>query len=428
MNRSIGTAQQADGDIALFHSLPCPLAIVAEGGAISAANPALAHWLGLRAASFVGRPLVSLAHPGDQLRLGRALRNRGNPPQHLGTFRLQRADGTFAGAALDVCPSGPPAVGNIAVLFTDRTALQDSERANRELADRLEQLVHDAPAGMFQADVAGRLLYANRRWEDVHGRRLDDCIGMQWADTVHPQDRDRVVGTARELGPGEHFGIRYRLAHGSELWVRARLTGAPRRATDGGLCGVVEDVSGMQRAEQRLVNLALVDPLTGLANRIKFVSALDEQVYKRAGHFAVVGIDLDEFKKINDTHGHAAGDALLQHVATTLQSACRPTDVVARFGGDEFALLLSHRHDAHDVTVSLQRCVAALRVSTAFQGVALYPAASFGVAFFDGRDVGLDGPTLLARADEAMYRAKRRGGPLTVCWWSPAPPDERCGV
>jgi len=170
------------------------------------------------------------------------------------------------------------------------------------------------------------------------------------------------------------------------------------------------DVTARREAEALALRLARHDPLTGLANRALFVEALQKAIAhakRETTRFAVLFLDLDRFKQVNDTLGHAAGDVLLKAVAARLLAATRETDTIARFGGDEFAVILSGIQDAAGAVVLAERVLAALNRPLTIDTNAVHVRASIGIELFS--PAAEDPETLLAHADAALYRAKAEG-------------------
>jgi diguanylate cyclase (GGDEF)-like protein/PAS domain S-box-containing protein len=243
---------------------------------------------------------------------------------------------------------------------------------------------------------------------------------------VHPEDRELYAGSTDALRRCEEVEVEYRLvgADGDVRWVLDRMR-AEQERDDGRLLvsGVVADISARKRVEaeamEKLAHAALHDSLTGLANRESFLEHLDlalKRAHRTETGVGVLFIDLDNFKLVNDSFGHAAGDELLKAVGSRLRSSVRAMDVVARQGGDEFLILLSEldgRTAAGGVAVSRASEVVASKVREILRepflvnGIEIYVTASVG--FSISPTDGDDAETLLKHADIAMYSVKDRG-------------------
>jgi diguanylate cyclase (GGDEF)-like protein/PAS domain S-box-containing protein len=298
-----------------------------------------------------------------------------------------------------------------------------SEQVLRALENRYGPLPEGVPsvAYIFEPGIEGRCLYISPSVEDVLGyprRQWLEERGL-WDRILHPDDEDRVVSNEAECArSGEKLMQEYRLrsADGRDVWIRDEMTVVFDRQTgeDPLFYGVFLDVSDRKRMEMELERLALYDPLTGLPNRALFADRL-RQVLARRGRgsaTAVYFLDLDRFKRINDSLGHAAGDDVLREVAERLSAVVRPEDTVARFGGDEFTIVCESVGGVLEAVSIADRLQRPLRKPLRAGGAELRLSASIGVALVEAGDNG-DGQHLIEDADAAMYRAKERGGART---------------
>src|SRR5712671_6922587 len=202
------------------------------------------------------------------------------------------------------------------------------------------------------------------------------------------------------------------------------VSGEPRFAADGsflGYQGVGRDITEIALARERISSLAYSDPLTGLANRTSLGPSLEQSVQRarrRNGKLALVFIDLDGFKQINDAHGHDAGDALLIEMATRLRQHLRASDLTARLGGDEFLVVLEDIQDLGPVDTVARKLLAEVMRPYPLDGIELQVTASIGISVLP--DDAVDAATLMKHADTAMYAAKQ-AGKNTVRFYSSGP-------
>jgi diguanylate cyclase (GGDEF)-like protein/PAS domain S-box-containing protein len=276
-------------------------------------------------------------------------------------------------------------------------------------------------AYVYEPGVNGQCLYISPSIERVLGFSQDHWIreGGLWDRLLHPEDADRVISNEAECArSGEALVQEYRISHadGRIVWIRDEMTVV--RGQDGTASplfyGVFLDVTDRKKMEAELERLALYDSLTGLPNRALFTDRLAHAIERRGREqaTAVYFLDLDRFKRINDSLGHAAGDEVLREIAARVQRMLRPDDTVARFGGDEFTVLCESVGgvlEAVGVADRLQRELARpLRAG----GAELRLTASIGVALAEPGEEA-DCSRLVEDADAAMYRAKERGGERT---------------
>ena len=288
-----------------------------------------------------------------------------------------------------------------------------AERELREVQARFERAFTSAPIGMAHVDMDGRWLQVNDALCRITGHDRDALLATTLPAITHPEDVGRDAGSMNDLVLGKvpSFQIEKRCRHawGHYLWVL--LTVSLVRDDRGRplyFVKQVQDISERKELAARLEYLIDHDFLTGLYNRRRFQQELSheaERVSRYGGNGAVLMIDLDHFKDVNDAFGHKAGDDLLKGVAGALKHRVRQTDLVARVGGDEFAMLLPEA-DADQAQIVADGIVKALSREVAVLGErSIHVTASVGVALFDG----LGAAELLEFADLAMYDAKQEG-------------------
>jgi diguanylate cyclase (GGDEF)-like protein/PAS domain S-box-containing protein len=287
-------------------------------------------------------------------------------------------------------------------------ALRASELRFREVFD----CVHDA---IFISDAAtGRIMDVNPRGTELFGYERHELIGatpeMLSAGVGSYTETAVMRGIVRVRGQGPvTCEWHCKTKDGRLFWVEQSL----RPANFGGqdvVLASVRDISDRREAEQQIRHMARYDGLTGLPNRGVFVEAVERAISRsrRDGrNFAVLFLDLDNFKDVNDTLGHPAGDMLLREVAERLRSAVRETDVVARFGGDEFAVLVDDMRGATDAAQLGDKLIKALDAPFTIQGTQVRTGLSIGIAPY--AEGSADVETLMSHADVALYRAKSEG-------------------
>lgn len=273
-----------------------------------------------------------------------------------------------------------------------------------------------APIGMALLQLDGRFLRVNRALCGVLGYTANELLSRFWQDITHPDDRTAGLIATKQLFQEEisHFQIESRyLTKGSKV-IHAVLAITLVRDSQGKPLHFIAqtvDITDRKHAEEQLIHDALHDSLTGLPNRTLFMERVERSIEHAKRHkdyqFAVLFIDFDRFKLINDSLGHLVGDQLLCAIARLLEECLRTTDTVARLGGDEFTILLEDIKDIQDATRIADRIARALMSPLSLQGQEVFTSASIGIATSDtGYDRGAD---VLRDADIAMYRAKERG-------------------
>jgi diguanylate cyclase (GGDEF)-like protein/PAS domain S-box-containing protein len=275
---------------------------------------------------------------------------------------------------------------------------------------RFRTLAASSPVGIFQLDSEGRCVYANARFRTILG--VSGALEPGWREAVHPDDRANADAAWKGAAHGKTVPpLRFRIGEGNGLrWAEARA--ATLRDDHGaivGCVGTIEDITERERIEAQLTHQALHDPITGLPNRTLFLDRVGmalARTRRAGGETAVLFIDLDRFKLINDSLGHEAGDRLLNTVAARLDNAMRESDSVGRLGGDEFAVLCEVKEPEEAVMIA-ERIAAAIEAPVELStGQTSVVSASIGIALGSGSSTPAG---LLENADAAMYRAKEQG-------------------
>jgi diguanylate cyclase (GGDEF)-like protein/PAS domain S-box-containing protein len=303
----------------------------------------------------------------------------------------------------------------------DITLRRQAEAAMQASEERLRAVIEDVQEVICQTDTVGAWTFLNPSWTDITGFAVTESLGRNLLDFIHPDDRCLVLEKFGQLLTGEQsqcqFEVRFLTSTGDVRWIEVRTRAT--RGADGsvvGVAGTLSDVTARRELEGQLRQLALHDALTGLANRTLFhdrlVHALD-MTKRHPGVVAVLFLDLDRFKSINDSLGHGAGDALLVSVAARLGGCLRASDTLARFGGDEFTILLDSERTIADVTRVAERVLAAFQRPITFGHHETVVGISIGIA---ASHHGLETPDdLLRNADIALYRSKANSkGTYTV--------------
>jgi diguanylate cyclase (GGDEF)-like protein/PAS domain S-box-containing protein len=276
---------------------------------------------------------------------------------------------------------------------------------------RFRTIVEAATDAILSSSLDGVIESWNPGAERLFGYSAEEAVGMHVLRLVPRESRDDALRLLRDVSGGETVeGIEAQRLTRDGGVADVALSLAPMRGPDGstiGIAAVVRDISGPKQVEDQLRELALRDPLTGLYNRRHFETELDRQLAlaKRTGQpGAVLMIDLDHFKEVNDTFGHEAGDELLRGVATVLEDRLRSSDLLARVGGDEFAAILVDVDGDHGQAVArgLEERIRGLRGGS---GGTIGTSASIGIASFGSEELSRE--DVLRGADRSMYARKR---------------------
>lgn len=292
-------------------------------------------------------------------------------------------------------------------IMRDISADIDARQSLARQTATLNSIIEAIPAMVGVWDSQVRYQHVNRAFERWRGRARGEAIGLTLEQVVGPDDYALMRPWVQRVLAGETVSFEKEIRSEREARL-ALITYVPRRREDGtvdGFIGVAQDITPHRDERTRLLALAERDPLTGLLNRAGFDGWLSRQIAAGDGATtAVLYIDLDRFKQVNDTHGHAVGDEVLSMFAARLQRLVRPTDAVARLGGDEFAIVLSGVTELGPVQAVARKVVEAAAQAFEIGDLRLTIGASVGAALDASGEGGWK--ALVARADALSYQAK----------------------
>jgi diguanylate cyclase (GGDEF)-like protein/PAS domain S-box-containing protein len=305
--------------------------------------------------------------------------------------------------------------GCFGATFENITERRQIEKTLRQAEEKYRAIFQGAAVGIFQSTPAGRYVTVNPAMAQMLGYDSPEELVGSISDISHqvyvdPESREELTRLLREQGMVRNFECAVYRKDGSKMWFSANVRAVLEDGVVVGYEGTNEDITAQKVAEERIQFLAYYDALTGLPNRTllqdrmgKALAGARRQKYK----IALLFLDLDGFKLINDSLGHAGGDLLLREVAERLKAWGREQDTIARLGGDEFLITLTQVKDEADAAAAAERLMDAMTAEFVVQGHSLNVSCSIGVSMFP--EHGADCETLIRNADAAMYSAKDNG-------------------
>ena len=399
-----------------FTNAPLGMVLSGPDGRHIQVNPTYCELVGRPEDQLIGLPAVDLVHEDDRERLTAEHTKvvLGGIEQVSLELRVVRPDGEILWARLHISSvrSGDGKLRYTVSHVEDITERHRQEVELQASEERYRTLVENSPALVTRFDRDMRLIYASPLLERATSVQLGGVLGES-KQVFGLEDDLRWERSVRQVfESGSRLDTEWEiLAEGETKWFQSRAV--PEISED----GVVEhvlvmttDITALKRTEAELAHQALHDPLTGLANRALLLDQLARILTRRdrpAGTVALLFLDLDRFKVVNDSLGHTAGDQLLYAIADRLLAALRPTDIVARLGGDEFVVLIEGLEDPHEPVLLARRIHAALKEPVVVDGNEVFTTVSIGIAITTSEDDTAGG--LLRDADAAMYLAKARG-------------------
>ncbi len=403
----------------LYQTIACGVLVQGPDGVVRDGNPTAEEICGVPLAEMRGLTSAELwevldenGQPGTLRRALLALESRRPVRNFLLTMR--RRDGSVRYVQADSIPvldgAGEPV--QVVSSFLDITEMQHAEAALRESEGRFRAVFDRAAIGIARLDLTGVVVEPSPALCQMLGYEAADLVGSHVRDHVEPEDFPTNVWPRLAAGEAEVAGeCRCLRRDGGAIWASTVTSlvrneeGEPQFAIV-----MVEDITERKAWEEALEHQALHDALTGLPNRSLLHDRLQQAIeVGRRGEqsMALLMMDLDRFKDVNDTFGHHAGDVLLGAVAVRLRSELRASDTVARLGGDEFAIVLAGVDGEGGAERAARKLLRALELPFQVEGESLHIGASIGMALFP--DHGADGDLLMRHADIAMYVAKRAG-------------------
>ncbi len=307
-------------------------------------------------------------------------------------------------------------VGQVVDSFNRMLALIEHEDLRlRESEEKFRLISESSKVGIFQLDSRGQCTYANAELANITGLSIEQLLNHGWLKVVHPDDKRHVSeqfnALIQKASPQIAIDCSLLRANGSIKWIAGDI--APLRDANHqqiGFLGTVSDISELKQAHDQLEQMAFYDILTGLANRRLFRNRLEHMLSntQRTHHsVALILIDVDHFKNVNDSMGHDSGDTLLIVIAERLKQCVRFTDTVARLGGDEFAVILPNIPDMLTVSTIAEKILLGLSKPTLLDSEEVNVSVSMGISV--SPEDTTEAEVLIKNADMALYRAKDQG-------------------
>jgi diguanylate cyclase (GGDEF)-like protein/PAS domain S-box-containing protein len=412
---SAGYLEEEQPHREVIESLNEGMAVVQSDGRIVLWNDALERMLGVPRHRAIGQTLVAAAPQLESTMVPRVVQavletgQTGNI-EHLA---IQR-DGARRILQVRIFVF----LNGVTMFWNDITDRAEAETALKHSEERYALAAAGSNDGLWDWDLERAEIYCSPRWKEMLGLGATETFDRpdQWFERVHPEDRAalRSALDAHIRGETPHFQHEHRVRHTDGNYRRVLCRGAAVRRPDGQatrIAGSQTDVTERAAVQEQLRRAAFHDPLTGLPNRLLFLELLGQVLDRSERHpehvFAVLFLDIDRFKVINDSLGHLIGDELLVAVSRRLEAGMREGDVIARLGGDEFTILLNDLDEPAQASAVASRVLAALRDPFSIKGREVFVSASIGIALSVGRYRQAE--HIMRDADTAMYRAKALG-------------------
>src|ERR1039458_1534145 len=401
------------------------IAVVDSDGRRLYNSPAYQKILGYSPEELRTTSSIEQIHPDDRQQvLNAAEKARLSGQGERVEYRMRHKDGSWRTLESTACTvrNARGQTDKLVIVNRDITERKRAEEltvhnaALRHAEEKYRAIFEDAVVGIFQMTLEGRPLNINRALAQIHGydspqQMLAEVSNVARQMFVDPDRMAKLAHALEENGVVRGAEVEVYRRDGTKKWLLLSLRAV--RDASGNVAlheGTVEDISDRKVAQERVQYLAYYDALTGLPNRTLLEDRLSKALAsarRRKDKVALLFLDLDRFKTINDSLGPSFGDLLLQEVAERLKRFAREQDTVARLGGDEFLIVLTALKDVGDAAIAAERIMNAMTAGFVVQGNSLNVSCSIGISIFP--EHGADSETLIKNADAAMYKAKESG-------------------
>jgi diguanylate cyclase (GGDEF)-like protein/PAS domain S-box-containing protein len=364
----------------------------------------------------LGYGWLEMVHPDDREEMGSTFL-KAKEAEHVffGKYRLKQADGDYRW----VSDTGSPRIdndGNYLGYIGGVIDIHDGKTAQEALFlsnERFEAAIEAIEGVMWISDAHGNFIDKQSDWENLTGQTFEEYRGLGWAKHVHPDDIDLFLATAyQSISSGESLNAEHRLKNKEGEYRNYSVRANAVKNNDGTIrewVGVHTDITEIRRNEARILHFATHDSLTNLPNRTLLEDHIRHLILQRdSAVHAILIMDMNRFKVINDTLGHAVGDQTLIEVGNLLSAQIGEGDSIARVGGDEFAIVLQNVKTQDNASKMGSKILDFLSHPIVVGQHELILNASIGIAMYP--ENGADATTLLRHADLAMYKAKVMGG------------------
>jgi diguanylate cyclase (GGDEF)-like protein/PAS domain S-box-containing protein len=413
--QALAAAQKQAQLDAINEVSPLGLLCFDAAGYCNYANRAFERISGMTLAQAAGKGWRRCVHPDDRYALWKELPNyaaRGKKA-YSGVFRLRRKDGRIVWASVKVTATSLEGrISGYVASVEDITAHRAGELALLKSEQRLRLITDNIPALVAYVTPDERVAFANRRYEEAYGILHEEVCGMRTWEVLGAEVYAVTKPYIQEVLSGKPVHFERRVMRGNTVRFE-RVNYVPDFDADGrviGYFGMVDDITALKQVEAELRKLVRYDSLTGLGNRAHFEEKLNDAIRhsrRNATLMAVMFLDVDHFKSINDTLGHQGGDEVLREFAKRLQHCVRETDTVARLAGDEFVIILEGLSNVDEAAAVANKIVGAMSEEFEVAGAWRRVTTSIGVTVRTGDEE--NAMALLKRADKALYRAKSAG-------------------